>query len=388
MYPLSVKLLPMKFKDHHSVTHFGSKLFSVSEEKFNDWRWQLKHQVRTKEDARGLLSLSREEEEGFDKLNHLFHAGISPYLVSLITLLEKEGKETSSLRLQLVPRIEELTDENGQKDPLGEVSNSPVKEVVRAYPDRVAFCVAQLCPVYCRYCYRKRRDEETGLHYNRKIVSEGIEYIRSQPGIRDVLITGGDPFIASDETIENLLKKLREIPHVEIIRFGTRTPVAMPQRITDKLVNILKKYHPIWLNTHFNTVDELTEEACVALRKIADAGIPIGNQSVLLNGVNDSVETMLPLCQKLIRNRVRPYYIFFPHMIEGTEHLRVHYQKGIDIVQGLRGKISGFGIPTYIMDTPSGKVPLNHNYIIKEDGSDLIIQDLNGKPWREIDACL
>ena len=371
-----------------SITKLGAKLFQVSPEKFSDWKWQLKHQIRTAEEALKIIKLSKDEKEAFNKVEKLFNVGISPYSMALIAKLDKEGKDSNPLRLQLIPRLAELKDSRGVMDPLDEQKNSPVKEVVRAYPDRVAFCVAQLCPVYCRYCYRKRRDEETGLHYNRKIIENGIKYIASQPEIKDVLITGGDPFIANDESIEDLLKKLRAIPHVEIIRFGTRTPVAMPQRITDKFVNILKKYHPIWLNTHFNHHEELTEESCEALNKLANAGIPLGNQSVLLKGVNDNVESMKLLCQKLIRNRIRPYYIFFPHMIEGTEHLRVHYKKGIEIVRGLRGKISGFGIPNYIIDTPSGKLPISYNHIIKEEGNDLILEDLNGKPWREVDALL
>ena len=369
-----------------SITALGAKLFGVSEEKFSDWKWQLKNQVRTRKEALAVLELTEDEEKAFSEVGAIFNIGISPYLMSLMASRQKKGEDITALKLQLIPRLAELSDANGKKDPLEESANSPVKEVVQAYPDRVAFCVSNLCPVYCRYCFRKRRDEEEGLHYNRKIIEEGVNYIASNENIRDVLITGGDPFIASDQTIENLLEKIRAIPHVEIIRFGTRTPVAMPQRITDDLVGILKKYHPLWLNTHFNTEEELTPEACEALRKLADAGIPLGNQAVLLRGVNDSTEKMLALCRKLIRNRVRPYYIFYPHMIEGTEHLRVHYKKGIEILKGMRGKISGFGIPQYILDTPSGKVPLGYNHILEEDGKDLILEDLNGKSWREIDA--
>ncbi len=369
-----------------TITELGAKLFGVSEEKFSDWKWQLKNQVRTRKEAVAVLELTEDEERAFSEVEPLFNIGISPYAMSLMASMQQRGEDITALKLQLIPRLAELSDANGKKDPLEESANSPVKEVVQAYPDRVAFCVSNLCPVYCRYCFRKRRDEEEGLHYNRKIIEEGVNYIASNENIRDVLITGGDPFIASDQTIENLLEKIRAIPHVEVIRFGTRTPVAMPQRITDDLVGILKKYHPLWLNTHFNTEEELTPEACEALRKLADAGIPLGNQTVLLRGVNDSTEKMLRLCRKLIRNRVRPYYIFYPHMIEGTEHLRVHYKKGIEILKGMRGKISGFGIPQYILDTPSGKISLSHNHILKEDGKDLILEDLNGNPWREIDA--
>lgn len=375
-------------QDLLSVTKLGAQLFEVSEEKFSNWRWQLKNQVRTKEEAEKVLDLEENEKEAFALLEPVFNVGISPYSMALMASLQQRGADIRALKLQLIPRLEELHDKRGQKDPLEESANSPVKEVVQAYPDRVAFCVASLCPVYCRYCFRKRRDEEEGLHFNRKIIEEGIRYISSNENIRDVLITGGDPFMASDEAIENLLSRIYAIPHVEVVRFGTRTPVAMPQRITENLVKILKKYHPVWLNTHFNAEDEITKESAEALKRLADAGVPIGNQTVLLRGVNDSTEKMLKLCRKLIRNRVRPYYIFYPHMIAGTEHLRVHYKKGIEILKGMRGKISGFGIPHYIMDTPSGKIPLGYNHILEEDGMDLILEDLNGKVWREVDALL
>jgi lysine 2,3-aminomutase len=269
---------------------------------------------------------------------------------------------------------------------LSEVDHSPVKEVVHVYPDRVAFCVAQLCPVYCRYCFRKRRDDEEGLHFNRGIIDRGIAYIQSNPAIRDVLITGGDPFIASDQALDRLLERLREIPHVEVIRFGTRTPVTLPYRVTKKLCAILSKYHPVWVNTHFNCASELTEEAQVALANLADAGIPIGNQAVLLKGINDSPEDMLNLCRSLIKNRVRPYYIFHAHMIAGTEHLRVPVNKGLEIMTFLRGRISGFGIPTFALDTPNGKIPLLPNHILGVDGTDLILQDTRGEIHREPDA--
>lgn len=369
-----------------SVSSFGAKLFQVSEERFNNWTWQLKNQVRTLAEAQKFLDLQPEEEKGFKITHKIFNVGISPYYVSLMAYRQKRKKDITALKLQVIPQAKEILDPSGQKDPLEEINHSPVKEIIHAYPDRVAFCVAQLCPVYCRYCFRKRRDDDEGLHYNRKIIANGINYIKSQKSIKDVLITGGDPFIASDEAIESLLIKLRALPHVEVIRFGTRTPVTMPQRITPKLLSILKKYHPIWLNTHFNCPEELTVEACLSLRNIADSGIPMGNQTVLLKGVNDTTAKMLKLCQKLIRNRVRPYYLFYPHMIEGTRHLRVHYKVGLDIIKGLRGNISGFGIPVYVIDTPSGKVPLGYNHILGEDKKDLILEDLRGEIWRESEA--
>jgi lysine 2,3-aminomutase len=293
------------------------------------------------------------------------------------------NKDQCPIRLQALPRVQEYSDALGIKDPLLEEDHSPVRELVHVYPDRVAFCVAQLCPVYCRYCFRKRRDDEVGLHFNRTIVERGVAYIKSNPSIRDVLITGGDPFIASDEAIESLLEKIRAIDHVEIIRFGTRTPVTLPYRVTDKLGKILAKHHPVWLNTHFNCAEEITPEAELAIANLVNNGVPVGNQAVLLKGINDSHEKMLALCKKLLKIRVRPYYVFHPHRIEGTEHLRVSVKTGMKIMKSLRGKITGFGIPTYALDTPSGKIPLTHNYILGEQGDDLLIESLNGEIWRE-----
>ena len=299
-----------------------------------------------------------------------------------LTRPHEEGRPCP-IRLQSLPRTEELTDRYGVADPLLEKEHSPVREVVHLYPDRVAFCVAQLCPVYCRYCYRKRRDDEAGLHFNRGIVDRGIEYIASNPAIRDVLITGGDPFIASDGAIENLLSRIRAIPHVEIIRFGTRTPVTLPYRVTKKLATMIAKYHPVFVNTHFNCPEELTPESKVAVENLVNAGIPVGNQAVLLKGVNDNYERMHALLRGLLMMRARPYYLFHPHNVEGTEHLRPSVETGMAIMRKLRGNITGFAIPSYIIDTPSGKVPITHNHVLGRDGADLILEDVRGEIWRE-----
>jgi len=377
----SNEFLTLKAKPN-SISVRGAELYHVDLETFTNWRWQMRNQARNFTDLQGKINLSSSELEGFENLNDVFNAGITPYYVSLAD----PNDEFCPIRLQSMPRKEELLDAYGKPDPLAEVDHSPVREVVHVYPDRVAFCVAQLCPVYCRYCFRKRRDDEEGLHFNRNIVQRGIDYIKSNPSIRDVLITGGDPFIASDSAIENLLERIREIPHVEVIRFGTRTPVTLPYRVTKKLAAILAKYHPVWVNTHFNSASELTNEAQIALANLADAGIPLGNQAVLLKGINDSNESMLELCRALIRNRVRPYYIFHAHMIAGTEHLRVPVNKGLEIMKFLRGRISGFGIPTFAVDTPNGKIPLLPNHILGVDGNDLILEDTRGEIHREPNA--
>ena len=366
-----------------SLTSRYARILEVSPAQFINWRWQMKNQIRTEEEAQRLFSTVSQESDGFRELKDLFNAGLTPYYGALIASLGDQG---NPVRLQAMPRIEERFDPEGVADPLEETAHSPVKEVVHVYPDRVAFCVAMLCPVYCRYCYRKRRDDEEGLHFNRKIIERGIAYIASNPAIKDVLITGGDPFIASDEAIDQLLSKISAIPHVEVIRFGTRTPVTLPYRVTDKLCKILSKYHPVWVNTHFNHASEITPEAAVALSNLVNNGIPVGNQSVLSKGVNDSKESMMDLCRSLIRNRVRPYYVFHAHMVAGTKHLRVPVSKGLEIMKSLRGNLSGYGIPSYILDTPSGKVPLNHQHILGQDGNDLLVEDLRGEIWREPDA--
>jgi lysine 2,3-aminomutase len=236
------------------VTARGASLFGTTEEQFLNWRWQMKNQVTSAEEAQRVLKLSSSEQEAFSSLKDLFEAGITPYYLALMDL----ENEFCPVRLQALPRLEETVDRIGIADPLQEVGNSPVKEVVHVYKDRVAFCVAQLCPVYCRYCFRKRRDDEVGLHFNPRIVDQGIEYIANNPNIRDVLITGGDPLIAQDGTLENLLSRLRAIPHVEILRIGTRVPVTLPYRITEELADLLARFHPLWINTHFNCPEELT----------------------------------------------------------------------------------------------------------------------------------
>ncbi|NRA63627.1 MAG: KamA family radical SAM protein [Pseudobacteriovorax sp.] len=369
-------------KNPSSITSTVARDLGVDPETFVNWRWHMAKQVDSPQKAACLIKPSQDEWHGFDQLDQLFVTGITPYYAGLMKKQLDEG-ESCPIRLQAMPRKQELEDPLGVKDPLGEVDHSPVPEVVHVYPDRVAFCVAQLCPVYCRYCFRKRRDEEVGLHFNRRVIDRGIEYIASNPAIRDVLITGGDPFIASDEAIESLLQRIRAIKHVDIIRFGTRTPVTLPYRVTKRLSKIISKYHPVWLNTHFNCVEELTPEALTAIDNLVSEGIPVGNQAVLLKGVNDSEEAMLALCRGLLKARVRPYYVFHPHSIEGTQHLRVSLKRGMAIMKSLRGNITGFGIPTYALDTPSGKIPIQHNYILGEDGDDLLVETIRGEIWRE-----
>jgi lysine 2,3-aminomutase len=362
------------------VTARGASLFGTTEEQFLNWRWQMKNQVTSAEEAQRVLKLSSSEQEAFSSLKDLFEAGITPYYLALMDL----ENEFCPVRLQALPRLEETVDRIGIADPLQEVGNSPVKEVVHVYKDRVAFCVAQLCPVYCRYCFRKRRDDEVGLHFNPRIVDQGIEYIANNPNIRDVLITGGDPLIAQDGTLENLLSRLRAIPHVEILRIGTRVPVTLPYRITEELADLLARFHPLWINTHFNCPEELTPEASAAIDTLLSRGIPVGNQSVLLAGVNDTPERLKSLFEGLVRMRVRPYYLYQAQTVEGTAHMRVPIEKGLDLMRSLRGNTTGFAIPQYVLDTPSGKVPLSPNHLVGRDGDSVVMTDLKKNHWREL----
>lgn len=361
------------------ITKHGAEIFGVSVEQFTNWRWQMKNQVQSASEVANILQLSASEKDAFVALHEKFHAGITPYYIALM----RADDEFCPVRLQALPRMDELTDPLGMPDPLDEISNSPVKEVVQVYEDRVAFCVAQLCPVYCRYCFRKRRDEEIGLHFNRKIVDTGIDYIRSNSKIRDVLITGGDPLVANDASIEDVVSRLREIPHVDLIRIGTRVPVTLPYRITEELADMLAKYHPIWINTHFNCPEELTPEAASAIDTLSRRGIPIGNQSVLLKGVNDSAERMKKLVEGIVKLRARPYYLYHPQIVEGTAHMRVPIEQGLDIMRSLRGRTSGYAIPQYIIDTPTGKIPLTPNYVLGRSGDDVVLKDVRGGIWKE-----
>jgi lysine 2,3-aminomutase len=392
MRPESAARVPPEFQrfvdDPASLTARTAARFGVSPAQFATWRWQMAAQAQDEAQAGSVLALAATEAAGFRELREEFHAGITPYYLGLMQREEGGGGSDAPcpVRLQALPRLDELSDPLGLPDPLQEKAQSPVREVVQIYPDRVAFCVAQLCPVYCRYCFRKRRDAEAGLHFNRRIVDDGVAYIAANPAIRDVLITGGDPFVASDDQLDSLAARLRAIPHVEIVRFGTRTPVTLPYRVTKELAARLAKHHPVFVNTHFNCAEEVTPEAAQAVANLVDAGIPVGNQAVLLRGVNDDADRMLALCRALLRVRVRPYYLFHPHLVKGTGHLRVPVSKGLAIMAALRGRITGLAIPTYVVDTPAGKVPLMPEHVLATDGDDLILATPRGGIWRETGA--
>lgn len=303
------------------------------------------------------LDLGEEKRKHIQQTIEKFPLSITPYYLSLI---DTENFENDPVFMQAVPSIRELDRSNeDMADPLHEDKDSPVPGITHRYPDRVLFLVSNVCAMYCRHCTRKRKVGDVDNIPSKKAIEQGLDYIRNTPMIRDVLLSGGDPFLLPDEYLDYILTELGKIEHVEVVRIGTRTPVVLPYRITDELVNMLKKHHPVWINTHFNHPRELTESARIALAKLADAGIPLGNQSVLLSGVNDCPRIMRTLVHKLVTNRVRPYYLYQCDLSEGLTHFRTPVGKGIEIIESLIGHTSGFSVPTYVIDAPGvgGRFP-------------------------------
>jgi lysine 2,3-aminomutase len=350
---------------------------NVTEEEWNDWHWQVRNRIDTVDKLKKIINLTEQEEKDIEKVLEKFRMGITPYYASL---MDKDDHRCP-IRMQAVPTIAETHVGNADMvDPLHEDTDSPVPGLTHRYPDRVLLLITDQCSMYCRHCTRRRfaGHEDHAMPMER--IEKSIEYIKNTPQVRDVLLSGGDALLVSDDKLEYIIKKLREIPHVEIVRIGSRTPVVCPQRITDDLVNMLKKYHPIWLNTHFNHPKEVTPETEEALRKLADAGIPLGNQSVLLRGVNDCVHIMKDLVHKLVLNRVRPYYIYQCDLSLGIEHFRTSVGKGIEIIEGLRGHTSGFAVPTFVVDAPGGggKTPVMPNYVISRTAHRVVLRNYEG----------
>jgi lysine 2,3-aminomutase len=346
---------------------------------WEDWGWQMRHRIRSAADLRAFLEPTADESAAIEALATRFRFVITPYYASLMD----PANPDCPIRRQVVPRLAELDDPAGLADPLGEVSHSPVKNVIRVYPDRIAFCVNNECALYCRYCLRKRMVGDEDWTMQKRELEVALDWIAKTPEIRDVLLTGGDPLVYSDAKLEWLLGRLRAIPHVELIRLGTRLPVTLPFRVTDALCRMLERFHPIWVNTHFNHPRELTAEAAAACDRLSRAGIPVGNQSVLLRGINDSLPVMQSLCETLVRMRVRPYYVYQAQLLEGTAHFRVPIEQGQAVFRGMRGRTSGFAIPEYVLDTPHGKVPLELPFVKGRDGDDYVVEAWDGAIWRE-----
>lgn len=349
-------------------------------QKWTDWKWQVKNTIRKIDTVEKILGIKFSEEKKIEieKTIEKFPMAISPYYLSLV---DSDNFENDPIFKQCFPNIKELTLSScDMKDPLHEDTDSPVPGITHRYPDRVLFLVSNVCAMYCRHCTRKRRVGDIDSIPSRDVLLKGIEYIKNTPVIRDVLLSGGDPFLLPDETIDWVLGELSKIPHVEVIRIGTRTPVVLPFRITDNLIDILKKYDNIWINTHYNHPKEMTKTSSAALKKLAMAGIPLGNQSVLLRDVNDCPRIMKKLVHKLVANRVRPYYLYQCDLSEGLEHFRTNVGKGIEIMESLRGHTSGFAIPTYVIDAPGGggKIPIMPNYLVSWSASKVVLRNYEG----------
>jgi len=349
----------------------------IPKENWNDWKWQLRNQLQTLADLKKVVNLSKEEEEGVAKTLSTLRMAITPYYFSLIDL----NNPHDPVRLQAIPTVYELEwEEQDLEDPLAEDVDSPTPGLTHRYPDRALLLVTDQCAMYCRHCTRRRFAGASDAALPTSQIDNAIDYIAKTPQIRDVVLSGGDALLVSDEKLEYIIKRLRDISHVEIIRIGSRVPVVMPQRITQDLVDMLKKYHPIWVNTHFNHPDELSADAVEACARMADAGIPLGNQSVLLAGINDCVHVMKDLVHDLVKARVRPYYIYQCDLAKGLNHFRTPVARGIEIIESLRGHTSGYAVPTFVVDAPGGggKIPVMPNYLISQGAGKVILRNFEG----------
>jgi len=349
----------------------------VSQEEWNDWRWQLKNRIMSVDDLKKIVNLGSKEAEEMKKWMKYLRMAITPYYA---TLIDPDDREDPCWKRAIATAKEMKVSEEDMKDPLHEDIDSPVSGITHRYPDRILFIVTDQCALYCRHCTRRRHAGETDSPMSKKQIDMGIKYVKNTPQVRDVLLSGGDPLTMSNEDVEYIIKKLYEIPHVEIIRIGTTTPVTLPQRITPELVKMLKKYHPIYINTHFNHPKEITPESKRACEMLADAGIPLGNQSVLLRGVNDCPFIMKKLVQDLVKIRVRPYYLYQCDLSQGISHFRTSVSKGIEIIEYLRGHTSGLCIPTFVIDAPGGggKIPVMPQYLISMNERKVILRNYEG----------
>ncbi|UCC75885.1 MAG: lysine 2,3-aminomutase [Anaerolineales bacterium] len=348
----------------------------VPDEDWGDWRWQLSHRLNTLAELQRVIPLTPEEEEGV-RAHHRFRLDITPYFASLI-----DGSDPNCpIRRQVLPTGRELTAfESMMADSLSEEAHSPVPGLVHRYPDRVLMLVTTQCASYCRFCTRSRIVGDPKAQFSRASHAAQIDYIAETPAVRDVLISGGDPLTLPQHVLEDLLRRLRAIPHVEVLRIGTRVPVFLPQRINRNLVDMLRRYPPLWINIHFNHVREITPEVRRACGLLADAGLPLGSQSVLLAGINDCPDIIMRLVHELVKMRVRPYYLYQCDLVPGAGHFRTRVAVGLEIIEALRGHTSGFAVPTFVIDAPGGggKVPIMPQYVISQSCQRVVLRNFEG----------
>jgi lysine 2,3-aminomutase len=383
---LPVKSIKKQFPKKLSKTlAFRRKFFSaVSDRQWNDWHWQVINRIRSSSQLGRFMHLSQEEQNAFNFSTKL-PLGITPYYMSLID----PDEPNHPIRRTVVPTENEFYKSPEEADdPLGEEHQSPLPGLVHRYPDRVLFLVLDFCSTYCRYCTRSRLVGRGAVLPHQQRLEKAIEYIRNTPSIRDVLLSGGDPLTLSDGKLDWLLTRLRQIPHVEIIRIGTKVPAVLPQRITPQLIRVLKKHHPLWMSLHFTHPEECTSEAYRACGMLADGGIPLGSQTVLLKGINNDVDTMKALVHHLMKMRVRPYYLYQCDPISGSSHFRTSVENGLEIIRGLQGHTSGYAVPNYVIDAPKGggKIPLRPDNIVGCQGNDLLLRNYENKVFRYTDS--
>jgi lysine 2,3-aminomutase len=376
--------VPPKFSVSPGSEEFRARFFPfATQAEWCDWRWQLRNRVRFLEDLEKMVRLTGDERTAIARHTGPLPFAITPYYLSLV---DTENPD-QPLRRTMIPVTDEYLRTHGEaEDPLGEDKDSPVPCIVHRYPDRVLFLVANSCASNCRYCTRSRMVEnpDSNSIFFQAQWEQALLYIEEHHEVRDVLLSGGDPLTLSDEKLDWLLSRLRRIPHVEFLRIGTKVPVVIPQRITTSLTRVLKRYHPLWLSIHFTHPDELTLETREACARLADAGIPLGSQTVLLAGINDSVDVMTRLMHGLLKARVKPYYLYQCDPIFGSSHFRTPVEKGLEIIQGLRGHTTGYAVPTYVIDAPQGggKIPILPEYVVGRDGDDLVLKNYQGLIFR------
>jgi lysine 2,3-aminomutase len=371
------------FKDSPRSRIFRKRFYpDITRLEWFDWHWQLRNTITDVDTLSQIINLSENERQAMMHHSGALPVSITPYYASLLSTHD----HSAPLRRSVVPVVDECLHTAGEEeDPLCEDADSPVPGIVHRYPDRVLFLVTDTCSTYCRYCTRSRIIGRKNQHFlDLEKWEKAIEYIENNSNVRDVLLSGGDPLTLSDEKLEWLLSRLKRIPHVEMIRIGTKVPVVLPQRITPALIAMLKKYHPLWMSIHITHPDELTPEMSGACIRLADAGIPLGSQTVLLSGINDEVSTMARLVHGLLQIRVRPYYLYQCDPIPGSSHFRTPISKGLEIIQGLRGHTTGYAVPTYVVDAPGGggKIPLLPEYAIGWDKGELLLRNYEGAVYR------
>jgi len=381
------KPIPSHFSNrfmHAPIERIEASFGKIDAADWQDWRWQQRKRFRLIDQLEGVINVSAAERLAFDKSNAMFHMGITPYYASL---MDKDNPNCP-IRLQSVPQMGELdilpTD---LEDPLAEERDMPVPGITHRYPDRVLFYTTHNCPVYCRHCTRKRKVSDPSTMAAKEQIETAIDYIAKTKTVRDIVISGGDPLSLSDERLDYILTRLRQIPHVEIFRMGTRNLVTLPQRVTDDFVAMLKKHQPVFVNTHFNHPKECTAEALDACRRLADAGCVMGNQMVLLRGVNDDFRIVKELNHRLLLMRVRPYYIYQCDLSQGISHFRTSIKTGLDIMEKLRGHTSGLAVPTYVVDAPGGggKIPLLPEYVVSYSDKKLVLRNFQNRTFTYIE---